>query len=233
MGGRVNRNKSAIYVMNADGSNKRRLTHGGAAKSSPTWSPDGKRVAFLACRPGCSYVYVVSARGQPTRRTRTGGLRVRWSAPLPLHTIAWSPRGGRIAYDADDHGVLFAKLESSVTRRRDRSHGLRLVAKEPIELAPRESQGPAWSPDGKNISFQRFAETAPGLYVTDVRGVTQRRLTKGRDDSAPAWSPNGRKIVFARAERLFVATSNGTNPRRITSGRLSYGAADWQALPGR
>ena len=52
--------KSAVYVMNADGSGQRRLTQSGA---QPLWSPDGRKIAFVSDRDGNYEVYIMNADG--------------------------------------------------------------------------------------------------------------------------------------------------------------------------
>ena len=54
---------SEIYVMNADGSNLKRLTHNTVSDDDPTWSPDGTRIAFWSTRDGNPEIYVMNADG--------------------------------------------------------------------------------------------------------------------------------------------------------------------------
>lgn len=83
-----------IYVMRADGTGIRRLTDLRAVSSLPTWSPDGKRIAFqsdVAARR--SQIYSVAAGGGKVART----LRSAGDAIQP----AWSPDGSKIAFSLD------------------------------------------------------------------------------------------------------------------------------------
>ena len=73
-----------VHVMNADGSGERRLTPEGARNRAPTWSPDGRKIAFVSNRNGNQEIYVMNADGSGQRNlTRTRGPRET--------SVAWSP----------------------------------------------------------------------------------------------------------------------------------------------
>jgi dipeptidyl aminopeptidase/acylaminoacyl peptidase len=76
--------------MNADGTHLRQVTKGRLSEGTPSWSPDGKRVAFSSARTGYEQIWVVSASGGPLRRVS----RRTTSCVAP----AWSPNGRWIAY---------------------------------------------------------------------------------------------------------------------------------------
>jgi len=81
---------SEIYVMDADGS-ERRLTHAAAADYDPAFSPDGQQIAFTSERDGNSEIYVMDADGSgETQLTQNGG-----SGP------AFSPDGQQIAFTSE------------------------------------------------------------------------------------------------------------------------------------
>src|SRR5438094_10501278 len=72
--------------MNADGSAPRRLTNDPGTDTDPTWSPDGKQIAFATTRDGNAEVYIMNADGSaPTRLTNNAASdgEPSWSSPYP------------------------------------------------------------------------------------------------------------------------------------------------------
>jgi Tol biopolymer transport system component len=85
-----------IFVMAPDGSGVIRLTDAEGRDTSPNWSPDGRKIAFVSERDGNFEVYVMNADGgEPVRLTQSAGYE--WSP-------TWSPDGGLIAFTSTrDH----------------------------------------------------------------------------------------------------------------------------------
>ena len=83
---------SHIYLISADGSDRRRLTRDTVDESSPRWSPDGKEIAYVRGLAGESGdIFVASADGR-------GRVRALTDDDVDDVSPAWSPRGGTIAF---------------------------------------------------------------------------------------------------------------------------------------
>ena len=93
---------SEIYVMNADGSGLRRLTHNAAYDAEPAWSPDGRKIAFRSTRNGNREIYVMNADGS--------GKRNLTRHPAQDSSPSWSPDGRRIAFVSNRDGRLEAHV---------------------------------------------------------------------------------------------------------------------------
>lgn len=83
------------------------------------------------------------------------------------------------------------------------------------------NDAPAWSPDGRRVAFTAFRHGLGEIYVMNVDGTRQRRLTRNaaHDDHA-AWSPNGRRIAFvsmrAGNAEIYVMNADGSRQTRLT-----------------
>lgn len=91
-----------IYVMNADGSGTRKLTHNARNNAEPAWSPDGRKIAFRSTRNGNRDIYVMNADGS--------GKRDLTRHPAQDGSPSWSPDGRRIAFLSDRDGRLEAHV---------------------------------------------------------------------------------------------------------------------------
>ena len=96
------RRTTDIYVMNADGSGTRKLTHNARYNAEPAWSPDGRKIAFRSTRNGNRDIYVMNADGSGKRNlTRNAA----WDS-----RPSWSPDGRKIAFVSNRDGRLEAHV---------------------------------------------------------------------------------------------------------------------------
>ena len=185
----------------------RRLTYHPARDLSPSWSPDGRHIAFASDRDGNGDIYVMGSDGSnPRNLTNHSGYA---SSP------SWSPDGRHIAFasDRDGNGDIYVMSSDGSSPRRLTDHSDR--------DNDRDNRSPSWSPDGRHIAFYHGAHGVR-IYVMGSDGSNPRRLPNYRAGSSPSWSPDGRYIAFVSAHSplnsdIYVMGSDGSNPRNLTN----------------
>ena len=193
-----------IVVINSDGTAPQPL-ESRPTPSWPTWSPDGKKIAFIADMP--RQLFLMGADGRNLER-------LRWNIPLRARP-AWHLDGQKIAFTKFDE-ITVLDIETKAETR---------VLFHGWDNGFRDA---AWSPDGKQIAFTIKHDRQQNIYVINADGRGLRRLTDDLvGDYAPAWSPDGRKIAFYSNRNLkqgicLIDAANGRNFKRISFGGEHY-----------
>ncbi len=169
-----------VYVARADGHEVRRISGDGYA-AVPTWSPDGRRLAFLRAesdRPQVWNLWIAElASGDMTRLTNHRYGQV-WGG-------AWFPDGRRLAYSHEDELILF----ELATGRTARYHS-------PVK--GRLLRTPAVSPDGRLIIFQVFRD---GAWLLNLDDESMRRVLDDASAEEFTWAPDGNRVAFHSRRR--------------------------------
>ena len=206
-----------IYVMDADGGNQQRLTENRVDDRSPSWSPDGGRIAFVSERDGNSEIYVMDTDGgNPQNLTNSPFFDDRHPS--------WPPDGKRIAFSSNRDKDNPHKYQIYVM---DTDGGNQQRLTENLKT----DRFPVWSPDGKRIAFSsyRVRVATAEIYVMDADGGNQQRLTENlKTDWQPSWSPNGDRIAYASDRKgdfenfeIYVMDADGGNQEKLTENRHS------------
>ena len=223
-----------IYLMDADGGNQQNLTNDPNSDLSPSWSPDGKRIAFVSYRDGkvhaihgwpTSEIYVMDADGgNPQNLTN--------NSDDDFHP-AWSPDGKRIAFTSYKDGHFIGEFEiTSEIYLMDADGG----NQQKLTENRKNDFSPSWSPDGKRIAFSSDRKgdfVNSEIYVMDADGGNLQRLTENRDwDYAPSWSPDGKRIAFSsdgdnKQADIYVMDADGGNQQKITNHPRDDGSPAW------
>ncbi|HEX7254453.1 MAG TPA: hypothetical protein VF236_00850 [Gaiellaceae bacterium] len=152
----------------------------GSFELDPSWSPDGRRLAFARSwrRTG---IWFINRDGSGLRQLIGG------NAADP----AWSPGGTTVAFTSAPERVPTPASMDVHTVRVDGTQ------RRPILVGARN---PTWSPDGTKLAFVSVAAWPRAeIAVANADGSGRRELTRtAAVESAPAWSPNGKYIAFER-----------------------------------
>lgn len=218
--------RSNLWIIDSDGSDHRPLMSGRKNYSSPRWSPDGKRLAFVSGAEGKPQLYV--------RWMDSGQTALLTNLQQAPSAVSWSPDGRSLAFvmqvpanraplakpPEKPEGAKWAppvKLVDRLVYRID-GQGMTELAWRHIFIVPAEGGTPrqltegdfhhsgplSWTPDGKHIVFSanrsedwEYEPTESDLYrIAMADGTLEQLTTRKGPDSNPVVSPNGRYIAY-------------------------------------
>ena len=208
-----------MYTVNPGGTGLVQLTHepAGIAARWPNWSPDGSHILFVRYNPlnGAGRIWIMNANGTSQHQLASDAPGYRDYQPK------YTPNGKHIVFTRCSPGDGLCAIW---IMRADGTHRHLLV---PFLTSPTETNNfdPAVSPDGRQISFDRFGfhGIVGQVWVADITGQHAHPLTApGLEAGQPAWSPDGSRIAFAsnccRAQSsVYVMRANGTGVRKLAT----------------
>ncbi len=192
--------KPGLYAVDIGGTNETIITTSDEA-GYPTWSLDGKRIAFVIydIEQNSWRIWITSADGQGEAVQLVSG----W-AP------AWGPTGN-LAYTGCNEGGGHCGIRFTTD--------VNLTSPVLITADSRDI-GLAWSPDGTKIAYMSDHDGNWEIYTVGVPFPEVRRLTMNEaNDGLPAWSPDGQYIVFVSDRdgvwALYLMKPDGGDPTKV------------------
>ena len=224
-----------IWRVRVDGSDTHQLTRGAKDATAPTWSPDGRLIAFRAARgegdEAKAQIYLMRADGGEA-----------WAATEhdeSIGSFAFSPDGTKLLFISRDG------LSEEEKTRRDQKDDTEVVDEDfqmthlwlhDLETgeSSRLTEGefnvgnPDWSPDSRWVVYEaRPNPTANDRWRSDVwlvevaTGERRQLFVNGGSDASPKWSPNGQAVAFASNatassntmhDKLYILAPEGGEP---------------------
>ncbi len=197
-----------IFTVPTDKGDIRNLTHSPAvADRDPTWSPDGKSIAYFTDESG---EYELAIRDQNglgnVRRINLG------NPPSFFYTPTWSPDSKKIAYIDKRLQLWYLDLDNPAPKLIDTDYYW--------TFAP-NSISQTWSPDNKWIAYIR--QLPSGLHAVFVYSLEQGKsfqITDGMSDALnPVWDKNGKYLYFTASTNIALTTAGldmSSDEHRVT-----------------
>jgi len=207
-----------IYSYDLATKSETQLTKNGFADIAPSWSPDGKNIAFASVVDGTYQLFSINAEGKnSTRLIRSSGVDDTQPAWMPGADSA------KLAYQSNGNGdfdICILDLISGFHK--------------PITNSDAQETQPAWSPDGKRITFVSNQDGDFEIFIMDADGRNPVQITKNKAyDSTPVWSPDGKQIAFISKRdpdqnfQLFLINADGSKETQLTKSEFTNHSPAW------
>lgn len=249
-----------LIIADADGFNPQAVVRNSEPIMSPSWSPDGRQIAYVSFATGRSNVIV--------QDLFTGQNRVVSSSPGINGAPAWSPDGRRLAVSLSRGGspdIWIIDLESNQRRQLTEHWSI--------------NTEPVWSKDGRRLFFTSDRAGQPQIYqiladgsdlervtfegrynsrasiglddrflalvhsqgdndfriaIYDRKNERLRVLSDGRMDESPSFAPNGSMILYARRDNgrgvLAAVSADGRVRQRLVNSEGDVREPAWSPL---
>jgi Tol biopolymer transport system component len=224
-----------IFLVDADGSGQRQLTHTRDAWD-PVWSPDGREIVFAR-----QHAYYSVSQDKAGYTTSLWAIHPDGAGLRQLTTSLPGRDDEPGAFSPDGRWLAFTRTEPAPTSTpripNTSSVWLLNLADGSVREVARESSSPSFSPDGKWIALSstrdhngshhiyEASQTYSGdLYRVDLASHSWQRLTdtNGADEEFPSVSPSGTRIAYVRDSSVYEMNADGSCPTAIRKAR-SYG----------
>jgi TolB protein len=198
----------SLIVADSDGYNPQVVARSRESLLSPSWSPDGRKIAYVSFESGNSNIYVqdITTGARQLVEAHAKGIN---GAP------AWSPDGSKLAVALSYVGNPEIFVLDMATRKETRLTNSLSIDTEPV-----------WSPDGQSIYFTSDRSGRPQIYQMPASGGTPTRISfQGQNNAEASISYDGKQIAMVQGNgnvyRIAIMDSSlGGQVRFISPGPI-------------
>jgi Tol biopolymer transport system component len=214
-----------IDTMTAMGTDVHQLTNCGPGECYPSWSPDGREIAFQGEFDGVG-IYVMNANGTDVRRL----------SPTPAADVrpSWSANGKEIIFSrvvGPNTAGGIPNTEIDVMNANGTDVRTILPADGTFNIEPR------WSPTASTIVFMSGRNHSQQIYTMTAGGRDLKMITSQGANGDPFWSPNGARISFGSDRQgggrinVYTMSASGGHVRAVTHFSPPFEAGDTSWSP--
>jgi Tol biopolymer transport system component len=190
----INEQDFQIWLYDVSQEMLTRFTFAGNFNNSATWTPDGKRIAFMSNSDGPSNVFWQLADGSGSPERLTTGV----NRQIPQ---SWSPDGQKLAFfqinPNKETGIWMLRMSDRKAQ--------------PFVEAAFDAMTPRFSPDGSWLAYVSDESGRGEVYIQSYPGPGGKRQITTEGGTEPVWNPNGREM-FYRSGGKMMAVDIATQP---------------------
>lgn len=135
-----------------------------ASQASPSFSPDGKKIAFVSDKDGCARIYTINAVYQSKRQEPSLITKINRENTCP----SWSPDGKKLAYSSKTDGIRQIWIYDFESREEKQ-----------LTFGPGNKENPSWAPNSEHLVFNSTDHATSDLFVVNIYQPEAIKITKG------------------------------------------------------
>jgi TolB protein len=193
--------KKEIFTCDFDGQSIEQITHHKSISLSPSWSYDGKWLAYVSYKRKRPEIFIKNLKEKRGSIVNYKGMNI---------SPDWMPGQLKLAAAlsfSGDQEIYLLTIKGEIIKTITKSRG--------IDVSPN------FSPGGDKIVFASKRAGTPQIFIKDIGSKSVKRVTyKGKNNTSPAWSPDGKKIAYVGIENnninIFIIKIDSGNSVQLT-----------------